>query len=198
MPLTSIGVLAPIYDRLIAPLERRSLAAWRRRTWERVVGTGRGLEIGAGTGANFPYHPAGSRVIASDLSYQMLRQASDKVGGGDLPLVTCDVEALPFADGSFAWAAETLAFCEVADPVQGLLEIRRVLRPGGRLVMLEHVRPSGWLGRLADATTAVSAPLWGEHFDRDAVASVRAAGFQIQETRHLWGDGVVLIVAHAP
>lgn len=196
MPITSIGALAPIYDRLIAPLERRSFARWRTRTWGHLAGDGVGLEIGAGTGANFPYHPAGARVIASDISHPMLRQASEK--SAHPPLVACDVEAVPFADGSFDWVAETLAFCEVADPVRGLIEVRRVLRPGGLLVMLEHVRPSGWLGRLADVATTVSAPLWGEHFDRDTAASVRAAGFQIRETERLWRDGVILLVACAP
>jgi hypothetical protein len=61
--------------------------------------------------------------------------------------------------------------------------------------MLEHVRPSGWLGRAADALTAVAPPLWGEHFNRDAKADARAAGFRIQGTEWLWRNGVVLLVA---
>lgn len=70
-----------------------------------------------------------------------------------------------------------------------------MLKPSGHLVMLEHVRPSGLPGRAADALTAVTAPLWGEHFNREAEAYVRAAGFVIHRREWLWRDGVVLLVA---
>ena len=196
MPLSrGIGWLAPVYDRLTAPLEHRSFACWRRSAWDRVPAGGLGLEIGAGTGANFPYYPVGARVLATDVSDQMLAQARAKPHRNRAPLVACDVQALPFRNGTFDWAAETLVFCEVPDPVAGLRELRRVLKPSGHLVMLEHVRPSGWLGRAADALTAVTAPLWGEHFDREAEAYVRAAGFTIYRREWLWRNGVVLLVA---
>lgn len=192
------GLLAPAYDRLTAPLERRALSRWRARAWSQVPERGRGIEIGTGTGANFPYYPAGGQVVATDVSIGMLHQARRKPEGREATLVACDVQALPFRDGTFDWAAATLVFCEVADPVAGLRELRRVLRPGRRLVMLEHVRPSGWLGRAADLVTALSAPLWGEHFDRDAEAFVRVAGFEIEVKEWFWRDGVVLLVARAP
>ena len=196
MPLSrGIGWLAPVYDRLTAPLEHRSFARWRRSAWDRVPAGVLGLEIGAGTGANFPYYPAGARVVATDVSDRMLAQARAKPDRNGAPLVACDVQALPFRDGTFDWAAETLVFCEVPDPAAGLRELRRVLKPSGHLVMLEHVRPSGWLGRAADALTAVTAPLWGEHFNREAEAYVRAAGFTIHQSEWLWRDGVVLLVA---
>lgn len=187
MPLSrGIGWLALFYDRLTAPLEHRSFARWRKSTWARVPEGGLGLEVGAGTGANFPYYPAGARVVATDVSDRMLAQAQQKPERNRAPLVACDVQALPFRDCTFDWVAETLVFCEVPDPVAGLREIRRVLKPSGRLVMLEHVRPSGWLGRAADALTAVTAPLWGEHFDRDSEALVRMAGFTV--SRREWGS----------
>lgn len=195
MPLSrGIGWLAPVYDRLTAPLERRSFAAWRRDAWARVPEGGLGLEIGAGTGANFPYYPAGARVVATDVSDRMLRRAREKPDREGVPLVACDVQALPFRDGTFDWAAETLVFCEVPDLVVGLRELRRVLKSSGRLVMLEHVRPSGWLGRAADALTAVTAPLWGEHFNRDPEAAARAAAFRVEHREWLWRDVTVLLV----
>ena len=194
MPLfQGIGWLAPVYDRLTAPLEHRSFARWRERAWSRVPDGGSGLEIGAGTGANFPYHPAGTRMVATDISDRMLLQARVKSERNGAPLVACDVQALPFPDETFDWVAETLVFCEVPDPVVGLHELRRVLKPSGKLVMLEHVRPAGWLGWAADALTAVTAPLWGEHFNRNAQAAAEAAGFQVQHQEWLWRDGVVLL-----
>lgn len=194
MPLSrGIGWLAPVYDRLAAPLEHRSLARWRRSTWAEVPEGGLGLEVGAGTGANFSYYPAGARLVATDVSPRMLARACRKPERRGTPLVACDVQALPFPDGVFDWAAETLVFCEVPDPAAGLRELGRVLKPGGRLVMLEHVRPPGWLGLAADVLTAASAPLWGEHFNRDVAAAARAAGFHIERRAWLWRRGVVLL-----
>ncbi len=195
MPLyRGVGWLAPAYDALISPLEHLSFARWRRRTFAALPEAGLGLEIGAGTGANFRYYPPSAQVTATELSYRMLKRAKAKPERGDTPLVACDVQALPFPAGTFDWAVETLVFCEVPDPVAGLREIARVLKPLGLLVMLEHVRPSGALGRVADALTTVTAPLWGEHFNRDAEANARAAGFRIERREWLWRDGVVLLV----
>lgn len=189
--------MPPVYDLLTGPLERRALACWRRRVWAEVPSCGLGLEIGTGTGANFPYHPQAAYTVATDISIRMIRHAAVKREEGSPRLVACDAQALPFRDATFDWVAETLVFCEVPDPVAGLREIRRALRPGGRLVMLEHVRPSGWLGRVADAVTAVTAPVIGEHFNRDAEACVREAGLEIERREWLWRDAVVLLVARA-
>jgi ubiquinone/menaquinone biosynthesis C-methylase UbiE len=192
------ALIAPLYDLLTAPLERRAFARWRRRLWSEVPPEGRGLEIGAGTGANFPFHPPGARIIATDISARMLREARGRREAARVPLVAADTQALPFADRSFDWVAETLVFCEVADPVRGLRELRRVLRPGGRLLMLEHVRPDGWLGAAADAITAVTGRLVGEHFNRRPERSLRAAGFVIERQEYLWRDLILLLVARCP
>jgi phosphatidylethanolamine/phosphatidyl-N-methylethanolamine N-methyltransferase len=188
-------LIARLYDAATAPLEHGGFGRWRQAVWRKVPRDGLGLEVGAGTGANFAYHPDAAQVIGMDISFAMLRRVREKPAGGGAPLVVADVAALPFADTTFDWVAETLVFCEVRDPIAGLRELRRVLRPGGPLVMLEHVRPSGLLGVAADALSAVTAPLWGEHFDRDAETTVLAAGFVIERREWLWRDGVVLLVA---
>lgn len=187
--------LASVYDVLTAPLERRAFAAWRRQAWDLLPAAGLGLEIGVGTGANSPYHPAGATVVAVDVSQRMLSRARRKTEAGGPLLAAADAEWLPFRDRSFGFAAATLVFCEVSDPVRGLAEVRRVLRPGAPLVLLEHVRPSGALGRLAGLATRVSAPLWGEHFDRDTAVLAAEAGFEVEEARPLWKDTVILIRA---
>lgn len=186
--------LAAIYDALLGPLERWRLGEWRRRVWAEVPSAGRGLEIGAGSGANFDHHPPRNPPIATDLSPKMLDRALRRHPRQPRGLVAADVLALPFADSEFDWVVETLVFCEVADPVAGLREVGRVLLPGGRLVMLEHVRPSGWLGRVADLATLCTAPLLGEHFDRDAESAVLDAGFRVVKRQWLWRDALVLLV----
>ena len=208
------GRLARIYDRLTAPLERRALAQWRRALWalapapdgaesgthsaSREDATAPGLEVGAGTGANLPYYPPGAQVVATDVSWAMLREARQKLGIAEPPstavwLVVADAARLPFREGTFAWAAETLVFCEVRDAVAGLAEVARVLRPGAPLLMLEHVRPRGSLGRIADLLTQVTGPLWGEHLNRNAAAAARRAGFGVEREIWLWRDVMTLL-----
>jgi len=111
------------------------------------------LEVGVGTGKNMPYYPAGIRVTAVDLSGQMLSRARRRAPHLRLPvpLVQTDVQALAFPDAAFDTAVATFVFCSVPDPVRGLREVARVVRLGGLVVLLEHVRAEGpILGRLMD------------------------------------------------
>jgi phosphatidylethanolamine/phosphatidyl-N-methylethanolamine N-methyltransferase len=196
--MSRIGWFAPLYDPLLAPLERRALGRWRRRAWAEVPREGLGLEIGSGTGANFGSRPPEAHLVGVDPSWEMLRRSRVRPDRRGSSLVGADAQALPFADGTFDWAVATLVFCEVPDPVLGLREVRRVLKAGRPLVLLEHVRPSGWRGRLADALTTLTAPLAGEHFDRRTDEALAAAGFEFVRKEWLWSDVVVLLVGRAP
>jgi ubiquinone/menaquinone biosynthesis C-methylase UbiE len=191
-------IAARAYDALTGPFEAGMMARWRRRQWAELPATGTGLEIGIGTGANAPHHPPGAHIIGLDYSPAMLRRLRERPEAAALPILAGDVMRLPFATASLDWAAATLVFCEVPDAVRGLREVRRVLRPGGRFVLVEHVRPSGLLGHAARAATALTAPLIGEHFDRDTAAAVRDAGFELHTEERLWRDIVLLLVARAP
>lgn len=121
--------------------------------------SGRALEIGIGTAQNARFYPPAASVVGVDPEFAMLARARRRVAdcGTNVPLVAAAGEALPFADGSFDEVVVTLAFCSVSDPAQTLREVRRVLKPGGRLRFLEHVRSEtpGWV-RVQDALT----PLW--------------------------------------
>jgi hypothetical protein len=163
------------YDR-IAPLYdamERPLelraGRWRRELWGRV-GTGRILELGVGTGKNLPYYPPGG-----------------------------DAQALAFPAASFDVVVATLVFCSVPDPVLGLAEARRVLVPGGRLLLVEHVlsrRPA--LRRVMRWIDPITSRIWGAQIARDTVDNVRRAGFRDVVETDLWLDVVKRSEAVAP
>ncbi len=183
----------------MAPFEDGVLGRARSIAWSEVPHTGLGLELGAGTGANFRFHRAGTRVVAVDVSPPLLRAARAKEGADGVMLVVADAQALPFRDGTFEWAAETLLFCQLADPRAGMREAARVLQPDATFVMLEHVRPHGWLGIAADLVSRLTGRLWGERFDRSPEPALAAADFRILRRSFLWRDVLELFVsARAP
>ena len=147
---------------------------------------GRVVEIGAGTGLNFRHYPrAVSGVDAVEPDRHMLRRARKAAATAGVPvrLHTATAEDLPFPDSSADAVVATLVLCSVEDPVDALAEIRRVLRPGGRLLFLEHVRansPSAarWQDRWERPWGWFSA---GCHPNRDSVTSIERAGFAIED-----------------
>jgi ubiquinone/menaquinone biosynthesis C-methylase UbiE len=188
---------ARFYDRLTRPMEQMiGLARGRAWVFERPTG-GRVLEIGAGTGKNLPRYPADATVIATDLSPGMLARARERMAGGPgrLRFVVTDAEDLAFKDGTFDKVVATCVFCSVPDPVRGLQEARRVLRPGGEVVLLEHMRPGGLLGRLFDLLDPLMSRLMGPHINRRTLENVRKAGLRLVEERDVFSDWVKVVVA---
>ena len=167
------------YDKLIAPLERWVLARWRKETLEALPEESRVLEIGAGTGLNFPFYPHGANGVASELSCEMLKVARGKALPDGVHLVQAGAEQLPFPDASFDAAFATLVFCSVASPETSFAELRRVVRPGGTVALLEHVRPRGILGFLFDALSLLTVALFEDHFNRRTADEALRAGFQL-------------------
>ena len=194
MPQWPWSAAAPgAYDALMAPVEALGMRRMRAALWTRVPGSGSGLELGAGSGASADLRRSHAGTVGTDLSPRMLARA--RARGDRAPFVAADVQALPFRDGTFDWVVASLLFCEVPDPMRGLAEAWRVLRPGGTLHLLEHVRPDGLLGRLAGGLTRVTAPLFGEHFDRRTADDVARAGFEIDVLERRLRGGVVHVVA---
>ena len=176
-----------LYDACCALVERCGLGRWRQWLVEGAVG--RTLDIGCGTGRNLPLVDAHVRVIGLDPAHASLLAARRRAPG--VPLVRGDAHALPFRDGAFDTVLSGLVFCSVPDPVRGLAEVRRVLKPGGTLRMLEHVRATAGLkARVQDRWQ----PLWmrisgGCHWNRETERTVEAAGFRIDATtRRAKGD----------
>jgi len=191
--------IAGYYDTVFDRLERRVMRRWRERIWREVCG-GRALEVGVGTGYNTPYYPPRIGVTAVDVSLRMLFRTRAKLTakGMTIPaLAQMDVQRLAFADGSFDCAVATLVFCGVPDPIQGLRELARVVRPGGRIILLEHMRAlSKPLARAMDFMNPLAWKIIGEDINRDTVANIRAAGLHVLKDESLWARGIVrLIVA---
>lgn len=201
-PQDRFDSVAPHYDRIFERLERRIMRPWRSRVWAEAAGCDV-LEVGVGTGFNAPYYTSARRVTAVDVSMNMLLRTRAKLaarGTEAPPLAQMDVQHLAFADGAFDCAVATLVFCGVPDPIQGLRELARVVKSGGRIVLLEHMRArSPWVGRVMDALNPLAWALIGEDINRDTVANVRAAGLRVVKDENLWANGIVrLIVAERP
>jgi SAM-dependent methyltransferase len=177
-----------IYDAICAFAEWRGLGPWRR--WLVGGARGRTLDLGSGTGRNLPLYPAGVQVVGVEPSAAALPRARRRAPG--TLLVRASAEALPFGDGVFDTVVCGLVLCTVDDPPRALAELRRVLRPGGQLRALEHVRSlRPWRARLQDAIQ----PAWtrlagGCHPNRDTERAVHAAGFAI-ETEGWRADGTM-------
>ena len=171
--------LAGRYDRVIAPLEKWFLSRLRARALALLPNDSRILEVGAGTGLNFPFYPRGARGVASELSCEMLKLASVKNHPAGVHLVQTSAERLPFQDESFDAAFATLVFCSIASPQHAFSELRRVVRPGGQIVLLEHVRPDGLLGYFFDALSLLTVALFEDHFNRRTAEAAERAGLQL-------------------
>ena len=153
----------------------------RRRLWSTVKGSLL-LEIGVGSGRNYPFYPKGARVVAFDYSPSMLRRAIDSAERArpNVDLLLADVNYLPFKNGVFDSVMATFIFCTVPKPVHALSEVARACRQDGEVVLLEHVRPENpLLGRAMDALNRLTARMDGENINRDTAAYVRKAGLEI-------------------
>jgi phosphatidylethanolamine/phosphatidyl-N-methylethanolamine N-methyltransferase len=167
------------YDRVIAPLERLILTRLRAETLALLPEESRVLEVGAGTGSNFPFYPEGAKGVASELSCEMIKLARGKQHCSSLHLVQASAEQLPFPDATFDAAFATLVFCSVASPPKAFSELRRVVRPGGTIALLEHVRPKGIPGYIFDALSLLTVALFDDHFNRRTADEASRAGFEL-------------------
>jgi ubiquinone/menaquinone biosynthesis C-methylase UbiE len=200
--ITNHRFFARIYERLSrGPTEISFMDPLRRET----AGQARGvvLEVGPGNGLNFSfYDPAQvEHVEAAEPDTAMLRYARQRLETARVPinLVQAAAENLPFADATFDTVVATLVFCSVTDPARGLQEIRRVLKPGGTLYMVEHVRsPKPWAARIQDIITPLARRVSGNcHWNRDTARKVAEAGLHITSQRDLRGIFLPMVVLQA-
>ena len=175
------------YDTFMARSEKAGLRAHRQALLARVKG--RVLEIGGGTGANLPFYGSDvEELVITEPEEPMARRLERKLGDYSLParVVRAPAEELPFEDGSFDFAVSTLVLCTVDDPARALAEIHRLLKPGGQLLFVEHVRSDEpRLARWQDRLNGLQLRLGhGCNCNRRTLESIKAAGFSIPQLDH--------------
>jgi ubiquinone/menaquinone biosynthesis C-methylase UbiE len=180
-------MFAAMYDPLMAATEKAGLADRRRE----LLGHARGrvLEIGGGTGANLPYYGAVvDEVVLAEPEEPMARRLERKLTNSSLRarVVRAPAEALPFEDESYDVVVSTLVLCTVTDQSRALAEIHRVLKPGGRLLFVEHVRSDdAKLARWQDRLNGLNRRLGhGCNCNRDTLAGIAGAGLEIVDVEH--------------
>jgi len=182
--------IAPVYDFMESLVERSRYNKWRGMLWSKVEGSAT-LEVGVGTGKNFPYYPSAAEITAIDFSEKMLGRARGKARKQGLPvhLQQMDVQNLTFENNTFDSVVASFVFCSVPDPVRGLMEIERVCKPGGKVLLLEHVlsanRVLAWLMNLANP---IIVRTMGPNINRRTVENVIKSGLVVEQVTDLgWG-----------
>jgi ubiquinone/menaquinone biosynthesis C-methylase UbiE len=185
------------YDTWTRLPDRLFFNVWRRELL--ASAQGEVLEVAVGTGKNLGFYPEGCRVTGVDFSRAMLDMASRRARalGRVFEAVEGDVNALPLADASFDTVVCTLGACTFVDPLTAFREMRRVCRPGGSVLLLEHVlprdRPLAWL---AEALTPLTRRAVGCNPNRDVLALVREAGLHVASVRGRARDIILAVTAH--
>lgn len=191
-------LMASVYDLALGRMERICLGDWRAELLTQVHG--HALEIGSGTGANLPHYPESlTSLTLCEPDPHMRRKLRQKLAKRSFPVSCIDTpaEQLDFPDATFDCVVSTLVLCSVANQAEVLREIRRVLRPEGRLLFIEHVRAATpqlfkWQQRLQPLWV----PLCGNcHLTRETEQAICAAGFEMAGIRYLRSRGAPAVVS---
>ena len=189
---------APSFDLMARYGPEKRWEPFKREVFAHM-GDGRVLFVAIGTGLDIRFFPPGRNLVGIDISDKMLEVARPRLDAyeGEIETHAMDVHDMSFADDEFDQVFTSCTFCSVPNPVQGLQALRRVLKPGGELHMFEHTGSRYYPFRLMmDAMTPLLRAR-GTELNRDTVANVKAAGFELQEVTHVFLDVVKTIHATA-
>lgn len=181
--------IAKYFDSMEKPMGTSGFDQWRKELVQQA--TGKTLEVGVGTGKNLQYYAKDVDLTAIDFSKNMLDKARAKYNGDLLKLnfLEMDVQNMDFDDNSFDTVVTSCVFCSVPDPVKGLQEIKRVMKPGGQFIMLEHVRSSNRvLGLFMDLFNFIPLNIVGNNINRRTAENLKKAGFTNTKETNLWMD----------
>ena len=173
----------------------RRFGGYKKRLFAKMHG--KSLMVAAGTGNDFKYFPPDQDIVALDISPKMLEKAAPRAVGypGTLTLREMDVCKLDYPDDMFDTVVTVCTFCSVPKPIIGLTELRRVLKPGGQMLMFEHMRSGiAQFGVLLDMMTPLTRKL-GPDLNRDTVGNVLKAGFRLRRVENVYMDIVRIIEA---
>lgn len=206
--MSNTKFIREIYDKNARSYDKRqfmmeSLISKKRSIFRLLKGTI--LEVGVGTGINLPHYRSSVSLTALDFSAQMLKQSKLKIKKLNLyhvkKLIKGDIQHLSkyFKENSFDFITSTFVFCSVPDPIKGLQEVKRILRPNGRLVQIEHglsnIKIINYFLKFLDPLTV---KLFGFHVSRDILYNLKKAGFRIIHQRTLDPAGISRIIISAP
>ena len=166
-----------IYDAMEVFIEAIAFKKWRKEAFSPLHG--KILDVGVGTGKNLPYYAKDAEITGIDISHGMLEHAQKRAKEMDnVKLMHMDAGHLEFDDDTFDYVVTSFVLCTIPDPVAALFEMRRVCKPSGKLVMLEHVRSKNRLiAFFEDLLNPIPRVLVGTNINRDTVGNVKKAGF---------------------
>lgn len=177
--------ISAVYDIMEAPVEFFLYGKWREEALSSLKD--RVLEVGVGTGRNLEYYSTNVQVTGIDNSKGMLDKARKKAKGRkNITLLLMNAENMEFPDKTFDYVVTTFVLCSIPDPVKALEEMRRVLKPSGELVAIEHMRSKNHLiARLEDLINPIMFFLIGDELTRNTVENIKKASFTITEEKNL-------------
>ena len=191
-----------LYDSFMSPLEKRPAFHTARK---HLVAEAHGevLEIGAGTGINFPFYTSSANhVLATDPNLEMVKRMTFKKDKCAAPIEvqTANAESLPFSDSSFDTVVGTLVFCSIPHPKIAIEELNRVLKPGGKLLLFEHVKMDN---PALQTTQDILTPLWkhicdGCHLNRDTLSLIEHSTFNVNQVIPIYKGLFISIKATKP
>jgi ubiquinone/menaquinone biosynthesis C-methylase UbiE len=191
--------IAGLYDIMEAPMEHL-FSKWRRKLLSEA--SGKVLEVGIGTGKNIPFYPENLDLTGIDFSPKMVEITKTKLmkhPRPDTEIVQMDAEDMDFENNTFDTVVTSCVFCSVPNAVQGLREIKRVCKKGGKVLMLEHVRSQNKVtGKFMDVINPLPLYIYGANINRRTYENLLKAGFEAEniEVENIWHDIVKIIRIH--
>jgi len=187
-----------VYDLMETPMELMRYGSWRKEVFSAMEG--RVLEVGVGTGKNIPYYPEDCEVIGIDISSKMLARAKSRAAGKkNVSLFLMDAEHLAFVDDCFDYVITTFVLCSIPDPVAALREMKRVCKPEGEVISLEHMRSSNrMIASVEDLFNPLTRGLTGVNINRRTVENIRKAGLVVIGEKDLAMKDVFRLIRSKP